>query len=154
MRLPVSLLCAGFLFVASPSFGQTSGQVVDPPAPAGQAAALDYAFPGAAAGMLFFHVHAEKTAQFEAVVARIAQVLGASEDPVRQQQAIGWRVFRSLEEHANRIYVFVFDPVMPGVDYDPVKILSDGAPEEVQALYAQLKDAIVRIERMGLARVR
>jgi hypothetical protein len=73
---------------------------------------------------------------------------------VRRQQAAGWKLFRSLESHPNRIYVFLFDPIVPGADYDPVRILSAELPDEVQELYAHLKDALIRVERMSLARVR
>ena len=52
------------------------------------------------------------------------------------------------------IYVFSFDPAVPGADYDPVKLLAEAVPGEAQALYEKLKAAIVRVERMGLARLR
>jgi len=108
-----------------------------------------YVFSGGA-GMLFFHVRPDRAADFEAVSSRLSALLAASEDPVRRLQADSWKMFRSVESHPNRIYVFVFDPVAAGADYDPVRILREEAPDEVQALYLQLKESIVRIERMGL----
>jgi hypothetical protein len=54
----------------------------------------------------------------------------------------------------NAIYVFSFDPAVPGADYDPVKLLAEAVPSEALALYEKLKTAIVRVERMGLARLR
>lgn len=120
---------------------------------AAQAAVLDYEFTGAA-GLLFFHVRPEMADAFEAVTARVSDVLAASDDPVRRQQAEHWKVFRSTEDHDSRIYVLLFDPVVSGADYDPVKILAEAVPDEVPDLYRQLQAAIVRIERMGLAPVR
>ncbi len=52
------------------------------------------------------------------------------------------------------IYVFVLDPATAESDYDPVKVLSEELPTEAQALYETLKGATVRIERMGLAKLR
>ena len=43
---------------------------------------------------------------------------------------------------------------MAGADYDPVKLLTEALPAEVQALYTRLKDSIVRVERMGLVKLR
>lgn len=149
MRLPRSLALAGFLTVAVPAPVPAQPPQDGP----SQTAVLDYVFTGGA-GMLFFHVRPDRTADFEAVAARVSAALASSDDPVRRQQALHWKLFRSSEQHENAIYVAVFDPVVEGGDYDPVKILSEEAPDEVQALYGQLQAAIVRIERMGLTAVR
>jgi len=149
MRLPTHLALAGLLTVAAPAPAPAQPPQGDP----AQTAVLDYVFTGGA-GMLFFHVRPDRTADFEAVAARVMASLAASEDPIRRQQALHWKLFRSSEQHENAIYVAVFDPVVEGSDYDPVKILAEEAPDEVQALYGQLQAAIVRIERMGLTAVR
>jgi hypothetical protein len=52
------------------------------------------------------------------------------------------------------IYMFFFDPAVAGADYDPVKLLSQELPADAPALYESLKDAVVRVERMGLAKLR
>jgi hypothetical protein len=52
------------------------------------------------------------------------------------------------------IYLFFFDPAVSGADYDPVKVLGEDAPSEVGPLYERLRSAIVRVERMGLVKVR
>lgn len=151
MRLPAVLVLAGLMVVApSQSFAQDP---VPPPAASSQDVPLDYVF-GGNAGMLFFHVHLDRAVEFERIARQIGELLGVSEDPIRRQQAAGWKLFRSLETHPNRVYVFLFDPVVAGADYDPVKILSSEVPEEVQSLYAELNTAIIRIERMSLIRVR
>jgi len=120
------------------------------PPPAAQA----YSF-STGAGILFFYVRPDRTADFEAVVARLSEALDAAQDPVRKQQASSWRMFRSAETvKESAIYVFAFDPALPGADYDPVRFLTEAVPAEAQALYEKLKAAIVRVERMGLARLR
>jgi hypothetical protein len=145
MRLPRGLLilCALALIGAAPSPRQTA-------APSAQA----YSFP-TGAGLLFFYVRPERTEDFERVVKRLAEVLDRTEDPARKQQAAGWRMFKSAEVPKDAvIYVFVLDPAVAGSDYDPVKVLSEGLPTEAHALYESLKAATVRIERMGLGRLR
>jgi hypothetical protein len=114
----------------------------------------DYVFPPGA-GLLFFYVHPDKAVDFEAIVTRLAQVLDLSADPVRREQAASWRVFRSLErsdEHA--LYLFYFDPVVSGADYDPIKMLTEAVPTEVPTLYSRLKEAVIRVERMALGKLR
>jgi len=101
--------------------------------PAGQAPApQNYAFPSGA-GMLFFYVKPEKTADFEAVTARLGDALDRAEDPVRKQQATSWHILKSIDMTKDAaIYVFVFDPAVAGADYDPVKVLSEKQPPDLQ----------------------
>jgi hypothetical protein len=100
-------------------------------------------------------VHADRTAEFERVLARIGEVLGATTDPVRRQQAASWRIFRSLEEQPGEtLYLFIFDPAVASADYDPVRLLGEALPAESQALYESLKASVIRVERMGLLKVR
>jgi hypothetical protein len=121
---------------------------------AGPPVSTDYRF-SSSAGLLFFYVRPDRAADFETVLARLGTVLDVSPDPVRKQQAASFRVFKSLEVTRDAaIYVFAFDPVVAGADYDPIKILGEAAPTEVQALYERLKAAIIRVERMGLGRIR
>jgi hypothetical protein len=60
-----------------------------------------------------------------------------SEDPVRKQQAAGWKVYKAAEAGPNNsvLYFFVIDPAVKDADYTIGKILSEGFPAEVQALY-------------------
>jgi hypothetical protein len=152
MRRVVPSVIAGLL-VASTAASAARAQ--NPPAQAPQAPQTQaYGF-SSGAGVLFFYVRPDKVADFEAIVARLSEALDAAQDPVRKQQAASWRMFRSVEAiKESAIYVFAFDPAVPGADYDPVKLLSEAAPTEAQALYEKLKGAIVRVERMGLARLR
>ena len=120
----------------------------------GDAAPQEYVIP-AGAGVLFFHVRPDHAADFEAVVGRLSTALDRSPDPVRKQQAASWRIYRSAEAPREVvIYLFFFDPAVAGADYDPVKVLGEDAPAEVGPLYERLRSAIVRVERMGLAKLR
>jgi hypothetical protein len=114
----------------------------------------DYNFPSGA-GMFFFYVKPEKAADFEAIVAKIVDVLAKTQDPVLKQQATGWKIYKSLETPKDgAVYVFFFDPAITGADYDPVRVLGDALPTEVQALYERLKDVLVKVEKMGLTKIR
>jgi hypothetical protein len=92
---------------------------------------------GAEAGMIFNPIKPDKTTDFEHVMARLHEALARSEDPVRRQQAAGWRVFKSVEPgpNANALYIFVMDPAVKGADYTVSKILAEVFPAEAQELY-------------------
>ncbi len=117
--------------------------------PAVSSAAADYRF-GAAMGMLVFHVHRERTEDFEQVMSRIATGLRAASTQVRQEQAAGWRFFRARDASDAVIYVVIVDPAVREADYDPVKMLTEFAPAEAAALYERLRMAVVRVERLDL----
>ena len=97
------------------------------------------------AGMVFYQIKPDKTADFEQVMAKVKEALGKIDDPVRKQQAASWRIFRADEPMAgNVLYVFFMDPAVKGADYDFVKMLAEGFkddPKMVQDLYAKLKGA-------------
>ena len=151
-RMVLSLI-ACVLVVSSAAPAARTQDPPQTPAPAAQPSQA-YVF-SAGAGILFFYVKPDKVADFESVVTKLASVLDASEDPIRKQQASAWRMFKSVEAmKESAIYVFVFDPALPGADYDPVKLLGEAVPTEAQGLYERLKASIVRVERMGLAKLR
>jgi hypothetical protein len=153
MRRLLTIAC---LFVI-PFVGRASSPEARPAPPVPQTPAATsqaYTFPSGA-GLLFFYVRPDRVADFEAVVSRLGEVLEAVQDPGRKQQAAGWRIFKSIETtRDSAIYVFSFEPAVAGADYDPVKLLGEALPSEAQALYEKLKASIVRVERMGLQKIR
>ena len=143
-RSSTLIVCGAFLLCAVIAAAQEA-----PPAPA-----QEYVFPSGA-GVLFFHVRPDHAADFEAVVARLVAALDRAADPVRRQQANHWRIYRSAEAPRDVVtYLFFFDPAVSGADYDPVKVLGEDVPAEVAPLYERLRTAIVRVERMGLVKLR
>jgi hypothetical protein len=127
---------------------------IPPRSPTQSAASQAYVFPSGA-GMLFFYVRPDRTADFESVLSRLNEALDTAPDAVRKQQAAGWRIFNSAEQTREAvIYVFALDPAAATADYDPVKLLADVLPGEAQALYDKLKSSIIRVERMGLQKLR
>jgi hypothetical protein len=89
------------------------------------------------AGIVLNFIKPEKTADFEAVVAKLREALQKSDKPERKQQAASWKVFRANEPGANGtvLYVFTIDPAVKGADYTVSMILAEAFPTEAQALY-------------------
>jgi hypothetical protein len=85
----------------------------------------------------------DKTADFEAVIAKLKEALQKSEKPERKQQAASWKVFKSPDPAAggNVLYVFIIEPSIKGADYTVSTILNEAFPQEVQALYKQYAEA-------------
>ena len=94
-------------------------------------------------GMVLNFIKPDKTADFEAVVAKLKEALAKSEKPERKEQAKSWQVFKSPDPAAggNVLYVFVIDPSVKGADYTVSTILAEAFPTEVQALYKQYAEA-------------
>ena len=116
-------------------------------------AAGGYVF-GAGTGVLLFHVRPDHAGVFEQIMTRITDGLRAAAVQPREGQPSNWRFFRARPEADSAVYVAFIDPVSPGADYDPVKLLTEFAPAEARALYEQLRAAVLRVERLDLEHVR
>ena len=129
----------------STAYAQTPPTQQPPPAqPAQQAQAAPAARVFASdAGMVLNFIKPDKTADFEAVMAKLKDALTKSEKPERKQQAASWKIFKSPEpaQNGNVLYVFVIDPAVKGADYTVSTILAEAFPQEVQTLYKQYADA-------------
>lgn len=122
-------------------------------APVSAQAVSDYHFGAADTGLLVFHVHRDRTTDFEGVMQVVGQGLRAATVSPRREQAAGWRFFRARETPDAVIYVVLVDPVVAQADYDPVKMLTEVAPAEAAALYERLRAAVIRVERLDLERL-
>ena len=113
------------------------------PAAAAQAAPTARTF-ASDGGMVLNFIKPDKTADFEAVVAKLKDALQNSPNATRKEQAASWRVFKSSDPGPAGavLYVYIVDPVVKGADYGVAKILGEGFPaEEVPALIKQYNDA-------------
>jgi len=102
-------------------------------------------------GMMFNVIKGSAAADFEMVLARLREALHKSENPARRQQAASWKVYKGTDPlpDGSITYIFMFDSAVKGVDYDPVKILSEAFPTEVNALYEKLKAAYVTLNKVS-----
>ncbi len=87
-------------------------------------------------GLVINPIKPAKTADFEAVIQKLREALRLSVDPVRRQQAQGWKVYKAAETGADGTvyYVFVVDPVVKNADYTITTVLRDAYPKEIDAL--------------------
>jgi hypothetical protein len=95
------------------------------------------------AGLILSPVKPESTAAFEEVMARVRDALAKSADPVRQQQAAGWKIYRAQEPYQNTtLYVSVMDPAVKGADYSVYRVLLESLGEApARELFEKFRDA-------------
>ena len=122
--------------------GSVQAQQATPPAQQAAAAPAKRVF-GSDAGLVLNFIKADKTADFEAVMAKLKEALNKSDKPERKQQAASWKVFKSPEPAAggNVLYVFVIDPSVKDADYTVSTILAEAFPQDVQAIFKQYSDS-------------
>ena len=133
-----------FGFVVGTLSAATAFAQAAPAAPAAAAQAAPTARTFASdGGMVLNFIKPDKTADFEAVIAKLKEALSKSAKPERKQQAASWKVFKSPDPAAggNVLYVFMIDPSVKGADYTVSTILAEAFPAEVQALYKQYAEA-------------
>lgn len=85
----------------------------------------------------------DRTADFEAVIARLREALQQSTKPERRQQAASWRVYKSPEPATGGsvLYVFTMEPAVKGADYTVSTILAEAFPSEAIALFKQYSES-------------
>ncbi len=99
----------------------------------------------AESGMVVNYVKPDKTADFEALIAKLKDGLQKSQNPERKQMAAAWKVFKADVNGPNGsvIYIFYMDQVVKGADYTMSKLLYEAFPTETQELYKRIADAYV-----------
>ena len=114
----------------------------------------DYLFP-TGAGLIFYYVKPGRASDFEAILERIKEALAKAQTPMLKQQALNWRIYKSAEAVTDAaVFVFVIDPAITTANYDPLLALNQVLPAEVQPLFDRIKEAVIKIERMGLTKIR
>ncbi len=128
---------------------QSASSTLTPPAPepAPQAVPADPSrllFPAGASGLVLVLVKADRTADYEAVIAAVAAAMGGA-GPDARARAGGWQVFKAQEADAkgNAVYVHWLPSPVPDTDYRPSAVLD--------ALMAQMSEADLVKYRDALA---
>jgi len=100
--------------------------------------------------MIINVIKPDKTADFEAVMARVKEALAKSDNPKRKQMALSWRVFKGLESGpgGNYVYIFWFDPPVKDEDYQITSILGEAFPNELQDLWSKFQQSFVSGQTM------
>ena len=142
-RRPWALLLCACLMTASLGARQAPAQPpAQPPAQATPASAPRVF--ASSTGVVLNFVKPDKTADFEAVVAKLKEALEKSSNPQRKEQAAGWKVYKAAEPAAGgaALYFYVVDPVVKGADYSVSAILGEAfPPEQLTALYKQYSES-------------
>ncbi|HWI18051.1 MAG TPA: hypothetical protein VNT81_09905 [Vicinamibacterales bacterium] len=93
------------------------------------------------AAVITILIKADKTADFDSVLAKYKEALEKSENAVRKTQLAGMKFFKSAATAQGVPYIIVVDPVVKGEEYDITRIVTEVFPVEVQAVYQKYKDS-------------
>jgi hypothetical protein len=97
------------------------------------------------AGIVLNFIKPDKTADFEAVMAKLKEALNKSDKPERKAQAAGWKIFKSPDPAgANVLYVFLIDPAVKDADYTVSTLLAEAFPTEVNTIFKQYADSFAQ----------
>lgn len=91
-------------------------------------------------------VKPDKTAEFEEIMAKMRAALLKSPDPMRRQQAAGWKVMRVTQPLSDGTiaYVHMVHPVVKNMDYTIMQTLYEAFPDERQTLYEKYRAAFAK----------
>ncbi|MGH9411194.1 MAG: hypothetical protein ACRD1V_17280 [Vicinamibacterales bacterium] len=101
-------------------------------------------------GVMFSIVKSDKTADFEAIMARVKEALDKSSDPKRKQQAQNWQVYKAAEPAPGGgvLYLWWVNPPVKDADYTISRILAEAFPTEVQELWAKYTQCFLTPQTM------
>jgi hypothetical protein len=84
----------------------------------------------------------DKTADFEAVIAKYKEALAKNDNAARKEQLAGMKIFKSPTAMAgSTAYIFSIDPVIKGEEYDITRVINEVFPSEVTDFFNKYKDA-------------
>jgi hypothetical protein len=91
-------------------------------------------------------VKPDKTADFEQIMQKMRSALMKSADPMRREQAAGWKVMRMTQPlgDGSIAYVHIVHPVVKDADYTIMQTLYEAFPDERQALYEMYRGAFAK----------
>jgi hypothetical protein len=93
-------------------------------------------------GLIQVLIKPDKTAAYEAVMAKLKEALAKTDKPELKQAAMGWRVYKAdTPANNNALYIHFIDPPAPNADYGVMRILYDAFPVEAQEIFNQYKEA-------------
>ena len=84
----------------------------------------------------------DKTADFEAVIAKYKEALEKNDKAARKEQLAGLKIYKSpTAMGGNTAYIFSIDPVVKGEEYDITRVINEVFPSEVTDFFNKYKDA-------------
>jgi hypothetical protein len=96
----------------------------------------------------------DKTADFEAVVAKYKEAFAKSDNAVRKEQLAGLKIFKSpTPMGGNTAYIFSVDPVVKDQEYDITRVILEVFPSEATDMYNKYKDAFAGRQIIPLSKL-
>jgi hypothetical protein len=95
-------------------------------------------------GLVLNFIKPDKTADFEATMAKLKEALQKSDKPERKEQAASWKVYKSPDPAgANVLYVYIISPSVKGADYQVSNIITEafGTGPEINDLLKKYAEA-------------
>ena len=87
-------------------------------------------------------IKGDKTADFEAVIAKYREAFAKSDNPKRKEQLAGLTFLKSpTPMSGNTAYIFRVDPVVKGEEYDITRVIYEVFPSEATDMFNKYKDA-------------
>jgi hypothetical protein len=87
-------------------------------------------------------IKGDKTADFEAVIAKYREAFSKSDNPKRKEQLAGMTFLKSpTPMQGNTAYIFRVDPVIKGEEYDITRVSYEVFPSEATDMFNKYKDA-------------
>ena len=84
----------------------------------------------------------DKTADFEAVIAKYKEALAKNDKAARKEQLAGMKIYKSpTPMGGNTAYIFSIDPVIKGEEYDITRVINEVFPSEVTDYFNKYKEA-------------
>ena len=112
--------------------------------PAGDARVPVLSFDTAQAVVITILVRADREGDFTSTLGHLGKAIQASPSATRQRQAAGWKVLKGTELlGGNVVYVMSLDPVVPRAEYDPIRLIQESFPAEVDSIFKRYRDAFV-----------
>jgi hypothetical protein len=145
MRRRLALVLGLLAAIVAPQAPPAASQAA--PAPQAPAAAQSASSPAIAfaseAGMILNPITPAQAAVFEEAMQRVREALAKSADPVRQQQAAGWKIYKGVDPYQGAtLYLSVMDPAVKGADYNVFDLLKESLGDtEARQLFEQLRGA-------------
>jgi hypothetical protein len=94
------------------------------------------------ASIVIVLIKPDKTADFEAVIAKYKEAFAKSENAKRKEQLAGLTVLKAATPiGGNAGYVFRVDPVVKGEEYDITRIIHEVFPSESTDMFNKYKEA-------------
>lgn len=94
------------------------------------------------AAIVILLIKPDKTADFEAVIAKYREAFAKSDNPKRKEQLAGLTFLKSpTAMGGNTAYIFRVDPVIAGEEYDITRVIYEVFPSEATDMFQKYKDA-------------